>query len=127
MSKILVIDDEVDVLKVLNKELRAAGYDVVMACTAREGIGKAQEALPDLILMDLLLPDMNGADAVKRIRAIPGLKGRPVIFLTAMVTPSEERGESFKINVGDDWYETVAKPYDKVNLLTKIQNAIEPF
>ena len=96
MLSILVVDDEADVLKVLAKELTAAGYKVVTATTAKEGIQKAQETLPDLILMDLLLPDMGGADAVKIIKGYPELKDKPVLFLTAMVTPSEDKGEDRK-------------------------------
>ena len=125
MLSILVVDDEADVLKVLAKELTAAGYKVVTATTAKEGIQKAQETLPDLILMDLLLPDMGGADAVKIIKGYAELKDKPVLFLTAMVTPSEDKGEALSINVGEDWYETVAKPYDKADLLSKIQKKIK--
>ena len=125
MSKILLVDDEFDVLRVLAKELNAAGYEVVTALTAQEAIKKAKEVLPDLILMDLILPDIGGADAVKMIKDIPELKNKPVIFLTAMVTATEERGEALKINVGDVWYETVSKPYDKADLFLKIQNKLK--
>jgi two-component system alkaline phosphatase synthesis response regulator PhoP len=124
MPKILLVDDEPDIVKVLAKELRACGYEVMTALTAKDGIKTAQEVLPDLILMDLLLPDIGGADAVKMIKALPELKNTPVIFLTAMITPAEEQGASLKINVGDDWYETLAKPYDKADLLLKIQEAL---
>jgi len=124
MPKILLVDDEADVLKVLAKELNAAGYETVTASTAKEGIRKAQEASPDLILMDLILPDISGADAVKMIKEAPGLKHTPVIFLTAMVTSSEERGEDLRIHVGSDWYETISKPYDKADLFAKIQEKI---
>jgi len=127
MPKILLVDDETDVLKVLAKELNAAGYETVTAITAKEGIRKAQEALPDLILMDLILPDISGADAVKIIKEIPALKDKPVIFLTAMVTSSEEMREDLRIHVGDVWYETVSKPYDKKDLFAKIESKINIF
>lgn len=127
MPKILLVDDETDVLKVLAKELSAAGYETVTASTAKEGIRKAKEALPDLILMDLILPDIGGADAVKMIKEDPALKDKPVIFLTAMVTSSEERGEDLRIHVGNDWYETVSKPYDKADLFEKIEKKISIF
>ena len=125
MAKILLVDDEIDILKVLSKELAAAGHEMITAITAKEGIEKAQRTTPDLILMDILLPDIGGADAVKIIKSFPELKAIPVIFLTAMVRPSEERREALKINVGSDWYETVGKPYDKVDLFTKIQAALK--
>jgi two-component system alkaline phosphatase synthesis response regulator PhoP len=125
MVKILVVDDELDVLKVLSKELSVAGYDVVTATTGKQGIKQAQDTLPDLILMDILLPDIGGADAVKVIKSYPELKDKPVIFLTAMVTATEEQNDALKIHVGDAWYETVAKPYDKADLFSKIQKKLK--
>ena len=121
MRKILVVDDEPDILKILSKELGAAGYAVLTAATAREGIQKAKELAPDLILMDLILPDMGGAEAVKTLKVFPQLQNTPVIFLTAMIKPDEQQGEPLDINVSEHWYETVAKPYDKQELLSKIQ------
>lgn len=120
MKKILVVDDEPDVLKVLAKELVVAGYHVTTAVNAKEGIQKAKEIIPDLILMDLILPDMGGAEAVKIIKGYPELRLKPVIFLTAMVKPEEETGSPLKINIDESWYETVAKPYDRGDLLAKI-------
>lgn len=125
MAKILVVDDEVDILKVLEKELSAAGYDVVVAQTAKEGIEKAIETLPDLILMDVILPDMGGAEAVKAMHNDPKLKDIPIIFLTAMVKPEEEKNDSFKINVNEIWYETVGKPFDRADLFSKIAEKIK--
>lgn len=125
MAKILLVDDELDVLKVLAKELAVAGYDVVTATTGKQGIKKAQDTLPDLILMDIVLPDIGGADAVKSIKSYPELKNKPVIFLTAMVTASEEQSEDLKIHIGEDWYETVAKPYERDDLFSKIQKKLK--
>lgn len=120
MKKILVVDDEPDILKVLAKELVVAGYHVTTAVNAKDGIQKAKEIVPDLILMDLILPDMGGAEAVKVIKGYPELRLKPVIFLTAMVKPEEETGSPLKINIDESWYETVAKPYDRGDLLVKI-------
>lgn len=125
MKKILVVDDESDVLKVLAKELSVAGYDVITAINAKEGIQKAKDYLPDLILMDLILPDMGGAEAVKAIKGFPELRSTQVIFLTAMIKPEEEAGAPLEINIDEHWYETVAKPYDRSDLLSKIQKILK--
>jgi len=124
MKKILVVDDEPDILKVLAKELVIAGYHVTTAVNAKESIQKAVELIPDLILMDLILPDMGGAEAVKVIKGYPELRSRPVIFLTAMIKPEEETGSPLRINIDEFWYETVAKPYDRNDLLSKIQKIL---
>ncbi|HOD11681.1 MAG TPA: response regulator [Candidatus Omnitrophota bacterium] len=125
MKKILVVDDEPDVLKVLAKELTVAGYHVTTAVNAREALQKVKDILPDLILMDLILPDIGGAEAVKVLKGYPQLRLTPVIFLTAMIKPEEEIGSPLKINIDDCWYETIAKPYDRNDLLLKVQNILK--
>jgi CheY-like chemotaxis protein len=124
MSKILVVDDEPDILTILNKELTSAHYHVVSARTGQEGIDRNKEECPDLILMDVLLPDMNGAEAIKILQAYPEYKNIPVIFLTAMVKPDEESQGSLKINVDDRWYLTIAKPFDRIKLLSIIDQQL---
>ena len=125
MAKILVVDDEPDILKILAKDLLEGGYEVVTAKTAKESINKAKEVGPDLILMDVLLPDMGGADAIKILRNYPEFRMTPVLFITAMVKPEEERQGSLKINIDETWYETIAKPFDRGDLLSKIEKLLK--
>ncbi len=125
MKKILVVDDESDVLKVLAKELTVAGYHVTTAVNAREALEKAKDIVPDLVLMDLILPDMGGAETVKTLKGYPQLRLTPVLFLTAMIKPEEEIGSPLKINIDDCWYETIAKPYDRNDLLLKVENILK--
>ncbi len=124
MSKILVVDDEPDILTILERELASAHHQVIVARTGQEGIDRAKEEHPDLIVMDMLLPDMNGAEAVKALAAYPEYKNIPVIFLTAMVKPEEESSGSLKINVDDRWYLTIAKPFDRTDLLSIIDQQL---
>lgn len=124
MSKILVVDDEPDILRILEKELMSARHQVISARTGQEGIDRAKAEYPDLILMDMLLPDMNGAEAIKALQAYPEHKNIPVIFLTAMVKPEEEAQGSLKINVDDRWYLTIAKPFDRTELLSIIDQQL---
>lgn len=120
MFKILAIDDEPDFLKVLSKDLESAGkHEIFTASTAREGIKKAREILPNLIFMDVILPDMGGADAIKAMKAYPELSKIPVILLTGIVKP-EEGEHSLEINIDENWYLAIAKPYDKEYLLSKV-------
>ncbi|MDP8266179.1 MAG: response regulator [Candidatus Aceula meridiana] len=125
MATILIVDDEPDILKVLEKDVLEGGYEVVTAKTAKESIDKAKEVAPDLILMDVLLPDMGGADAIKVLRNYPEFKTTPVLFITAMVKPEEERHGSLKINIDEDWYETIAKPFERDELLGKIKELLK--
>lgn len=124
MPKILAIDDEIDFLKVLSKDLETKGYEVSTAMTAKDGIKKAREILPNLIFMDVLLPDMGGADAIKALKAYPELLKTPVILLTGIVKP-EEGEHSLEINIDENWYLAIAKPYDKEYLLSQVAEKLK--
>ncbi|MDD3375468.1 MAG: response regulator [Candidatus Omnitrophica bacterium] len=124
MSKILIVDDEPDILKILEKELSAEGYDVLKAATGLQSIDLAKQDTPDLILMDMILPDMGGAEAIKAMKNYPELKNVPVLFITAMVKLEEETDDPLKINIDNSWYDTIAKPFDREELLKKIKETL---
>jgi len=86
LKKILFVDDEEDVRASLSFRLRAMGYDVIGARDGREAIQMAVAHRPDIILMDLKLPDIDGRLVSRRIRTKPGLEQVPVIFVTADAT-----------------------------------------
>lgn len=110
--KILLVDDEADVLEFLSYNLKKEGYDVYKAKNGRKGLEIAEEALPHLIILDVMMPEMDGIDACRAIRAIPALKASLIVFLTA-------RGEDYSqiagFKAGADDY--ITKPI-KPNLLT---------
>jgi len=123
--KILVVDDEEDTLKILDIELRSEGYEVITARNAGEAMEQARKFSPDLIVMDILLPDMNGAEAVKMLKVDPQTKDIPVIFLTAVVTRQEEQQVGLDINVDGRRYSTIAKPFQPKELLGQIQKVYD--
>jgi len=125
MSKgiILVVDDEEDFLKFLDAGLSSAGYEVLKASTAVEGIRLAVESNPELIIMDVMMPDIGGGDAVKELKSHEKTKDIPVIFLTAMMGNKED-GSTSKINVDDQWYPAMAKPFEREELLKKIEEIL---
>jgi two-component system cell cycle response regulator DivK len=104
-GRILVVEDNDRNLKLVRDVLVFAGFDVVEARTGEQGVEIAQEAKPDLVLMDLQLPGIDGFEALRRIRSNPGTAGTPVIAVTAYAM--KEDGERTK-NAGFDGY--VAKP-----------------
>lgn len=93
--KILLVDDEPDILEFLGYNLRKEGYQVYTASNGREGVAKAMELLPQLIILDVMMPEMDGIEACAEIRKVPGLKNSIVIFLTA-------RGEDYSQIAGFD-------------------------
>jgi two-component system cell cycle response regulator DivK len=89
MSTILIVEDNEKNMKLARDVLQAKGYAVLEAVTGEDGVRLAKERKPDLVLMDIQLPGINGMEALRQIRAEPALAGLPVVAFTASVTPTD--------------------------------------
>jgi two-component system cell cycle response regulator DivK len=89
MSTVLIIEDNDKNMKLARDVLRAKGYETLEAVTGEEGVKLAVEKKPDLVLMDIQLPGINGIEAFRQIRGNAGTKSIPVVALTASVTPTD--------------------------------------
>ena len=116
MNKILYIEDNEDNIYMLSRRLRKKMFEVVVAVDGEEGVKKAETEKPDLILMDLSLPKMDGWAATKLIKENDSTKHIPIIALSAHAM-EEHRGSA--IEAGCDDYDT--KPVDLNRLLSKIE------
>ncbi len=94
--KVLIVDDEPEHLSTVEALLKQRGYIVVLAADGREGFEKAVETRPDLIIMDIMMPVMDGTEAAAHIRSHPVIKNTPIIFVTAAISAEEKTslGES---------------------------------
>jgi len=90
-GKILIVEDNVDNLALVRFLLERAGYSVLTALNGREALQVAQQELPDLILMDMALPEMDGWSATRELKAIPETQHIPVVALTAYTLPGDRR------------------------------------
>lgn len=117
-QKILVVDDEPDILELIAYNLKKEGYLVFTAKNGKEAVQEAKNCLPDLIILDVMMPKMDGIEACRVLRTMPEFKNTFVVFLTAR---SEEYSEIAGFNVGADDY--IAKPIKPRALLSRI-NAI---
>tara|TARA_B100000683_G_scaffold13987_1_gene14320 strand:+ start:1381 stop:1752 length:372 start_codon:yes stop_codon:yes gene_type:complete len=120
MTKILYVEDNPDNVYMLTRRLTKKGFELVIAGDGQEGIDKAIEENPDLILMDLSLPTMDGWTATAKIKEIEQVKDIPIIALSAHAMP-EHRDRAIKAGCSD--YDT--KPVDIKRLLSKISEYIE--
>lgn len=120
MTKILYVEDNPDNVYMLMRRLKKKGFELIIAGDGQEGIDKAIEESPDLILMDLSLPTMDGWTATAKIKNIEGIKDIPIIALSAHAMP-EHRDRAIKAGCSD--YDT--KPVDIKRLLSKIGQYIE--
>ena len=117
-QKILVVDDEPDIVELIAYNLKREGYQVNTASNGQEAVATAKKMMPDLIILDVMMPKMDGIEACRIMRAMPEFKSTFMVFLTAR---SEEYSEIAGFNVGADDY--IAKPIKPRALLSRI-NAI---
>ena len=118
-KKILVVDDEPDILKVVTFRVKKLEYEVVTATNGQEALDLIQKEEPDLILLDIELPVMNGYEVCQRVKTNEKLKHIPIIFLTA--SSASKIAEKVKEFNADDY---LIKPFDSEELLKKIKNFI---
>ncbi|MEU4830118.1 response regulator transcription factor [Streptosporangium sp. NPDC023615] len=120
--RLLVVDDEPVVRELLSATLRFAGYTVGSAATGAEALEAAWHEPPDLVLLDVMLPDMDGFEVIRRLRELPGPPGGgrpgqvPVLFLTAR-DAAQDKVNGLRLG-GDDY---VTKPFDLRELLARIE------
>ncbi len=116
MTKILVVDDEPQIRRALRTSLEAHGYDVTAVGTGEEGVLRVADLAPDLVLLDLGLPDMDGTEVVRRVRAFSAV---PVIVLSVREGPQDKVGA---LDAGADDY--VTKPFAMEELLARARAAL---
>ncbi len=114
-NKVLVVDDEEDILELLKYNLKKEGYDVKTATNGVKAVEIARSYLPDLILLDIMMPHQDGVETCRQIREIPELNNVYILFLTAR---TEEYSEVAAFDIGADDY--IAKPIKPRALMSRI-------
>jgi two-component system, cell cycle response regulator DivK len=120
MSLVLIVEDNEKNLKLVRDVLQVKGYETIDAGTAEDGLKLARERKPDLVLMDIQLPGMNGIDALKALRADPATAGMPVVAITASVMQQDRQQI---VSAGFDGF--IEKPVNLKNLLDTVQGALK--
>ncbi len=120
--KILLVDDEADILEFLSYNLKREGFQVFTAKNGKEGVEKARNIIPHLIILDVMMPEMDGIEACAEIRQIPEIKNSLVIFLTAR---SEDYSQIAGFDAGADDY--ITKPIKPKLFISKINSILRRF
>lgn len=115
-QKILLVDDEQDILDLIGFNLEREGFEVHMATNGRRGVEVAQQVQPDLILLDVMMPEMDGMEACREIREDPKLKNTLIAFLTAR---NEDYSQIAGFDAGADDY--IAKPIKPRVLVSRVK------
>lgn len=119
MKKILVIDDELEILLIVSARLKVNGYTVRTAFSGMQGLQKAKKEKPDLILLDHLMPEMDGGEVLDRLKKDPVTKNIPVVMFTANI--KRVKVEEFQMRGAVD---CVYKPFISTELLAKVQGIL---
>ena len=120
MDRILITDDEPDLLDLAKRNLESAGYTVLVASNGKEAIEKADTELPDLILLDVVMPGMSGFEACKALKEQPKTKSIPVVMFTAL---GRDVDRMMGLDAGADGF--ITKPIAKNNLITEVEKILE--
>jgi len=119
MAAVLVVDDEKDICNALRIYLSAEGYEILEAHTGKEALDVLEESHVDLVLMDIMMPEMDGIEAASRMREFSNV---PIIFLSAK---SEDTDKIMGLNIGADDY--VTKPFNPVELCARVRSQLRRY
>ena len=117
---ILLVDDDLTLREMYEERFKAEGFDIIQASNGEEAIKKAKENKPNVILLDIMMPKINGFDVLKELKADPDLKEIPVIVLTALIQ-DVDRVQGKKLGAVDYIVKSETMPGE---VIAKIQNAI---
>ena len=121
MKKVLIVDDEEDMLKMLGKRLTVSGYSVITATNGRDAIVLAKSQHPDIIILDVIMPGMDGGEVVAELKKHTSTKSIPVILLTAIFSKAEEQKNNSMVGGNI----TLAKPLDAEKLLDQMKKLLD--
>ena len=119
-KRILVVDDEPHSVKMVESRLRANGYDVITAGNGAEGLEKARKEAPDLILLDIVMPQMNGHETLSKLKESSETKSIPVIMFTSKGQVDDVERATYGGAI-----DYIVKPFDPIVLLSKIKKVLE--
>ena len=116
--KIMVVDDEPDILFTVGQMLEISGYEVIKVSDGKECLDKLEETSPDLVLLDIMMPEISGWDVAAKIKENPKWNGIPIVFLTA-------KGDTMSVGMGglasEDY---IVKPFDIKDLKDRIEKIL---
>jgi two-component system response regulator VicR len=120
-NKIMVVDDEPDVVDLVKLVLESDGFSVVTAYSGKEALDRIDQEMPDLVLLDIMMPQMDGWEVYSRIRANPGTKDIPVAMLTAK-SQSIDKMIGLHVVKVDDY---ITKPFGRSELLERVKRILK--
>ena len=119
-KKILVVEDEPHIIKLISFILKSSGYDVIEAEIGAAGLKKAKTEKPDMIILDVMMPKMDGFEVAKKLKADPATRNIPILMLS-----SKAQFEDKMKGIDSGATDYITKPFDKQELLEKVRECLE--
>ncbi len=123
-KKILIVDDELEILQSLKEKFERDGYDVLTTASGRDAIIQTRIHLPDLILVDIVLPDMDGAEVVKELHDHAATIAIPAMFLSGIISDNSDSQGGAEIMVAGRTYAALGKPFTYRQLKEKVDHVL---
>jgi two-component system alkaline phosphatase synthesis response regulator PhoP len=123
MAKILVVDDEPDIVEIITFTLESKGHEITSAKDGAEGIEQVKKDEPDLIILDVMMPKMNGMQVVDYLRNKEQYNHIPIIMLTATTQYSRKPDEEWRKKIGVEDY--ISKPFEPIDLITRVDKVLK--
>lgn len=123
--KILIVDDDQEILNLIRLSLEPAGFRILRTTKPREGLDLARQEQPDLLILDIMMPDIDGFELLRRVRSHPKLSRMPVIILSARASTIDQQ-RMLKLSLGDDAKvdALLGKPFDPALLLKTVKQVL---
>ena len=121
-KKILIIEDDLNLIKALTDRLKMVGYEAVSAPNGKLGVEQAIEQLPDLIITDVMMPGLQGSDAVRELQTDARTKNIPVIVMSGILGKDDAR---HGLNINGKLYPALSKPFDAETLINLIGSLLK--
>ena len=125
MEKILVIDDDLTIVALVKNMLEDEQYTVITASDGQEGLEKVASENPDLIIVDVMMPNLDGASVVRALKSKTSTEKIPVIFITAMLSNEDESEGLLPINIDGQFFPAFAKPFKPTDFLSTIRDQLQ--
>jgi len=122
-KKILIVDDDRDFVDAVSTILEGGGYEVLTASDGEEGLRRAKETRPDLIILDLKLPKMNGYEVLNSLKKTSPFCNIPVLMLTVMTKGSRKSDEDWAKSIGVEDF--ITKPFDPLDILKRVRKLLD--
>ena len=120
-KKILIVDDEPDILDFVSTRLKSWGYEVIMASDGEKAVAVARDQMPDLILLDVMMPCKDGYETCNEIKSEESTSRIPIVLFTAKPQQQERLKSNYEFIAADDY---IMKPFEPENLLAKVKKFI---